>query len=217
MLRNSARRVSKRRAAFALSASVLAINTGMVGASNGSGAVTRIDLHQPIDATQHRVHAGRISVSDDFKRALIEEEGVHTRVYRDVAGYATVGVGHLVTAADGLNVGDTIDATHIARLLEQDIAIAEDAARRLVGGLRLYQHEFDALVDLIFNVGEGNVDPSASPRLNRAIMTGDYGGIARELDYRHAGGSVARGLIFRSERREAIFTQAAYDNPRIQT
>src|SRR5690606_24277314 len=98
--------------------------------------------------------------------------------------------------------------------LERDIAQAERAVARLVGDLPLYQNEFDALVDLVFNVGEGNVSAERSPSLNAAIAARDYDSIAAELAYHHAAGQVAKGLIYRSQRRESIFTEASYENPR---
>lgn len=142
---------------------------------------------------------------------------MRTTVYRDVAGYPTVGVGHLVTPTDRLKVGDRVSKARIRKMLEKDLRIAEEAVARLVGKLPLYQYEFDALVDLVFNVGEGNVAPDESPRLNAAIEQADYEAIASELDYRHAAGRIANGLVYRSDRRAKIFMEANYENPRSQT
>jgi GH24 family phage-related lysozyme (muramidase) len=102
----------------------------------------------------------------------------------------------------------------ILDFLEDDLKEAEAAVVRLAGSLPLFQHEFDALVDLVYNVGEGNVSPRSSPRLNAAIAAGDYDGIASELEYRFAAGEMARGLAYRSERRAKIFVHAAYDDTR---
>lgn len=166
------------------------------------------------DLEETRKPAALIKASDEFKQALIEEEGVRYTVYRDVAGYPTVGVGHLVRPADNLRVGDRVSDEQVLEFLEQDLEIAERGVRILVGDLPLYQHEFDALLDLIYNVGLGNVSERESPRLNKAIDNGDYEAIAAELDYTHAGGKVARGLEFRSERRAKIFMEASYEDPR---
>lgn len=158
--------------------------------------------------------ASLMKASDAFKQALIEEEGVRYTVYRDVAGFPTVGIGHLIRPADNLQVGDRISNRQALDFLEQDLAIAERGVRILVGDLPLHQHEFDALLDLVYNVGLGNVSQSESPRLNAAIQARDYDAIAAELDYTHAGGRVARGLEFRSERRAQIFLDASYEDPR---
>ena len=161
-----------------------------------------------------RKPAALMKASDTFKQALIEEEGVRYTVYRDVAGYPTVGVGHLIDPEDGLRVGDRVNEEQVLQFLESDLAEAEQGVRLLVGDLPLHQHEFDALLDLVYNVGLGNVSTSESPRLNMAIENKDYEAIAAELDYTHAGGKFARGLQYRSERRAKIFMDAAYENPR---
>ncbi|NNC52567.1 MAG: lysozyme, partial [Erythrobacter sp.] len=170
---------------------------------------------QPLAETENvRKPAVILKASDEFKQALIEEEGVRYTVYRDVAGYPTVGVGHLVRPADNLRVGDRVSEQRVLDLLEEDLKIAERGVRVLVGDLPLYQHEFDALLDLVYNVGLGNVSERESPRLNAAIAAHDYEAIAAELDYTHAAGKVARGLEYRSERRAQIFMDASYDDPR---
>lgn len=161
-----------------------------------------------------RKPASLMKASDEFKQALIEEEGVRYTVYRDVAGYPTVGVGHLIRPADNLRVGDRISDEQVLDFLEEDLRVAERGVRILVRDLPLHQHEFDALLDLVYNVGLGNVSERESPRLNAAIQAGDYEGIASELDYTHAAGRVARGLEYRSERRAKIFMDAAYEDPR---
>lgn len=158
--------------------------------------------------------ASLMKASDAFKQALIEEEGVRYTVYRDVAGFPTVGIGHLIRPADNLQVGDRISDQQALDFLDKDLVIAERGVRILVGDLPLHQHEFDALLDLVYNVGLGNVSASESPRLNAAIQSRDYDAIAAELDYTHAGGRVARGLEFRSERRAQIFLDASYEDPR---
>jgi len=204
-------RMRKRKAALAISA-------GMVGLSGAAyaapalptAAVGSVALTPPL----LRIPASSLRASPSFKQALVEEEGVQDVVYRDIAGLSTVGVGHLVTPADGLRVGDRIGYDRVLSLLDGDLGEAERAVTRLVGDLPLYQHEFDALVDLVYNVGEGNLTPRKSPRLNRAILARDYEAIAGELEYRYAAGQLARGLAYRSERRTRMFTNASYGDVR---
>ena len=156
-----------------------------------------------------------MSASAELKRAMMQEEGVRHCVYRDVAGNLTVGVGHLVTASDNLRPGDTITDERVMELLEADLEHAERIVSELVGDLPLFQHEFDALVDLVFNVGQGNVSQERSPNLNAAISAGDRQSIADELHYHSAGGAAAKGLIYRSERRANIFLNGSYEDPRM--
>ena len=161
-----------------------------------------------------RMHASLLSVSERMRRALAQEEGMRLTVYRDVAGYPTVGIGHLVRPQDGLRVGDRITREQAMAFLKADLKHAEKAVANVVGDLKLYQHEFDALVDLAYNVGEGTLSPAKSPALNRAIRTADYEAIAAELDYRYAGGEIAGGLVHRSKRRAQIFLEANYADVR---
>ncbi|MCT2559098.1 lysozyme [Tsuneonella sp. YG55] len=200
----------KRKAALALSAGVMGVSTAAIGSIATEPAVASMQADTPLA----RMPASELRTSQQFKEALIQEEGVRDVVYRDVAGYPTVGVGHLVRASDGLSVGDRVSYDRILDFLEQDVAEAEAAVVRVVGDLPLFQHEFDALVDLVYNVGEGNLSARESPGLARAIALRDYEGIASELDYRYAGGDLARGLAYRSERRTQMFLNAAYDDPR---
>ena len=204
------RRIRKRKAALALSAGIMGISTAAMS-SGSPPPPKRVTYSLKID---RRLPAPLLNVSDEMKRAMIEEEGVRYTVYRDVAGYPTVGVGHLIRAEDGLSVGDKVSKDQVLDFLELDLKSSETAVVRLVGELALFQHEFDALVDLLFNVGEGNVGLAKSPRLNEAIATGDYLAIAEELDYHHAAGNIANGLVFRSERRTNIFSLADYENTR---
>ena len=196
----------KRKAVLALSAATMAIGT----AATDIGAPP-VQMSNP---SEMRIDADQLAVSTKMKAALAEEEGVKLTVYRDVSGNATVGIGHLVLPEDNLAVGDTITYGKAIALFDKDLALAEDGVRDLAGDLPLYQHEFDALVDLVFNVGTGAVSPDASPKLNLAIQSGDYDGIAQELDYHYSGGAKAGGLVYRSERREAIFLEATYADPR---
>lgn len=199
---------------MALSASVMALNTGMIDSAPPSSMAISTPVAGQADPWEVRVHASDLSVSDDFKEALIQEEGVREVVYRDVAGYPTVGVGHLVTKKDKLRVGQRVSYDRILKFLDQDLETAERAVERLVGDLPLYQYEFDALVDLVYNVGEGNVSARKSPKLNAAIAAADYESIADQLHYHRAGGKKANGLKYRSERRAQIFMDASYDDPR---
>lgn len=192
---------------LAISAEILAAQ-GIANMSNAGQSP--YDLFDP----QKRQPADRLEASDRLIKTMIEEEGVRYSVYRDVAGYPTVGVGHLVRPHDGLKVGDRITHGKALEFLQKDIKKAEQGARDLVGRLPVNQHEFDALVDLVFNVGPGTVSKDKSPRLNAAINAGDYDRVAQELDYTTAGNRVAPGLIHRSERRTNIFAQGDYSDPR---
>jgi GH24 family phage-related lysozyme (muramidase) len=205
------RRMHHRKAALALSAGVMGMSAAAMGTiptEPAQAGVIQLDI--PLT----RMPARDLRASQSLKEALVREEGVRDTVYRDVAGYATVGCGHLVDPGDGLRLGDRVSYDRILDFLDGDLAEAEAAVTRIAGDLPLFQHEYDALVDLVYNVGEGNLSAKKSPRLVAAIAAHDYDAIGRELEYRYAGGQLARGLAYRSARRTQIFMNAAYDDPR---
>ena len=204
------RRMHKRKAALALSAGVMGLSTAATGPMFIEEPIAAMQVDQPLV----RLPARELRASEEFKEALVQEEGVRDRVYRDVAGFLTVGCGHLVTPGDGLRLGDRIGYDRILDFLDDDLAEAQDAVSRVIGELPLFQHEYDALVDLVYNVGPGALSVRKSPRLMEAIAAHDYEAMARELEYKYAGGQLARGLAFRSERRTRMFMNAAYGDPR---
>jgi len=210
----------RKRTAFALGVSALglsgasqAVLSSDAASAHGISEMTNESEVVSVDPFERR-SAMEFTASEDLLEAMVEEEGVRYDVYRDVAGYPTVGVGHLVLPEDNLRLGDTISHERAMDLLEQDLEKAERGVRKLVGDLPVNQNEFDALVDLVFNVGEGTVSERKSPNLNKAIAAGDYDGIASELSYTTAKNRVAKGLIHRSERRTKIFMSADYSDPR---
>ncbi|WP_343343548.1 lysozyme [Sphingomicrobium sp. XHP0239] len=181
----------------------------------GLSAIEKEAIEEEAVMSDARALANDFGVSDELKSIIREEEGQVLTVYRDVSGLPTVGAGHLVTPADGLRVGDRISRERMNRLLEQDLDKAASAVRRLLRNTRVKQHEFDALVDLVYNVGPGNVSRDRSPALNRAIDAEDYEAIAEQLVYSRAqNGQQAEGLINRSERRRRMFREGDYADPR---
>ena len=83
---------------------------------------------------------------------LKEGEGVRKDVYKDSAGYDTVGVGHKVLPIDGLKFGDKITDKKVDEFLTSD---SQKAAAAVISTITapLNQAQFDALVSLVFNIG----------------------------------------------------------------
>ena len=132
--------------------------------------------------------------------ALTERfEGLRLTAYRDVAGVLTIGYGH--TGPDVFE-GQTITQQEAETLLVQDTLSAANAVNGLVK-VTLTQAEFDALVDFVFNVGQGNF--SASTLLKR-LNEGDFEGAANQFDaWDHAGGKVVAGILRRRNEEAAEF------------
>lgn len=93
--------------------------------------------------------------------ALIKlHEGHRERVYYDGNGFATIGYGHKLLPGEDYTVLQEGEAEAI---LKNDLKIAEEAVTRLVD-IGLNQHQFDALVSLVFNIGAGAFQRSKTRR-----------------------------------------------------
>lgn len=106
---------------------------------------------------------------------LKRSEGFRNRIYRDVAGFPTIGYGHRLLLAE--RFPDGIDEAQAAQILARDVQVAERAVERLVK-VPLAQGQFDALVDFCFNLGEGKL---AKSTLLKVLNAGRYGDAREQL------------------------------------
>lgn len=182
-----------------------------------------------LDQLERRAPIKRLqTLSPEGLRHLVELEGLRLLAYRDVAGYWTIGVGHLLTDEE-LTTGHLVLTTppettvdwrkgltedQVYRLLDQDADWAEAAVRKLVT-VPLTQHQFDALVSFVFNVGPGSPDPSKPggfyrSTLRRLLNAGDYASVPEQMArWRKAGGKVVQGLVNRRAAEAALWRKAA--------
>ncbi|MFM0315951.1 lysozyme [Paraburkholderia nemoris] len=90
--------------------------------------------------------------------------------------------------------------------LRADVRGAEAVVKRDVK-VALNQEEYDALVDLVFNIGSGNFETST---LLRKLNAGDTdGAIAEFARWNKAGGIVLAGLVKRREANRVLFQLGA--------
>ncbi len=126
-------------------------------------------------------------------------EGLKLAAYQDSAGTWTIGYGH--TGSD-VHPGMTITENEAVHLLKQDVAGAEAAVKKLVQ-VTLEQHQFDALVDFVFNLGAHRLAVST---LLRKLNAGDFAAAAEQfLAWVHAGNEVLPGLVTRRKAERAMF------------
>ena len=105
-----------------------------------------------------------MNYSPEARKALTEAcEGFPPKIYLDPAGIPTGGYGHTKGLTANM-VGQPVSATLADTWVQEDIAGAELAVNHCVG-VKLTQHQFDALVDFTFNVGQGNLRTSTLLRL----------------------------------------------------
>lgn len=89
-----------------------------------------------------------------LKAQLKIDEGVRLRVYKDSMDLPTVGVGHLVTPADQLKVGDTITQARCDELFAYDVARTVAACEKRIEGWQQFPDEVqEILANMAYNLG----------------------------------------------------------------
>lgn len=129
-------------------------------------------------------------------------EGFSSKPYLCPAGKWTVGYGH--------TAGVTADHPHITSqegetLLRDDVSAAERAIGKLIR-VPLEQHQFDALVSLVYNCGPAPLGKT----LGNALNAGRYDEVpAQFMRWCTAGGKVLAGLQARRKAEAAMFAGTA--------
>ena len=130
-------------------------------------------------------------------------EGLSLKAYPDPATGAepwTIGIGH----TGGVRPGDVITEARAEQLLRQDLGRFEMAVRKLCPITT--QNQFDALVSLAFNIGEGNLKDSTLRRLHNE---GNYVAAAGQFErWNRANGKVMAGLTRRRAAEAALYRKA---------
>ena len=122
--------------------------------------------------------------------AIKRFEACRLTAYQDSVSVWTIGYGH----TNGVKRGDRISVQQAEKMLMDDLAVYEEAARK-VRGIRT-QGQFDAVVDFMYNCGVANFEKST---LKRYIESGrKTAEIQREfLKWINAGGKPLDGLFSR--------------------
>ena len=145
-----------------------------------------------------------MQVSENGLKLIAQFEGISRKPYVDVAGFFTIGVGHLI--GDGRSLPSewnrTLTIEECYELLASDVRKFELGVKRYIN-VQLTQNQFDALVSFAFNLGIGTLQRSTlRAKLNRK----DYeGAISSWLKYNKAGGKVIRGLDLRRKAEVKLF------------
>jgi RHS repeat-associated protein len=127
-------------------------------------------------------------------------EGLNLNVYKDSAGYPTIGYGHLILSGEDFSGGITEEQA--ADLLRKDASDAIKAVQDLVK-VELTQNQFDALVSFSFNLGRGSLAKStllANINSGKGITESNF------TDWNKAGGQVVGGLTARRKDEYSLFS-----------
>lgn len=121
-------------------------------------------------------------------------EGCELTAYKpvpDEPGW-TIGFGH---HSPSVKQGMTITMAIAEQLLKEDLAKFEKVVNNI--GVRLRQHEFDALVCICYNIGEGNFNSSTLRKKVIEKSRKDAEIQAEFKKWNKAGGKVLNGLVKR--------------------
>lgn len=125
-------------------------------------------------------------------------EGLRLNSYQDSVNVWTIGFG----TTRGIGPGMTITNDQAEQMLMKDIARFEPEVERLVK-VPLNQHQWDALLSFVYNVGSMNLGTST---LLKLLNARDYAGAAEQLPrWNKAGGKVLNGLIKRRAAERRMF------------
>lgn len=142
---------------------------------------------------------GMLSLSAAGLDALKKEEGWRDRVYQDMAGFATIGYGHLLKAGEAWPAA--ITKAEGEAILKKDISSAEASVRSAVL-VPVTQGMFDALVSFVFNIGAGQFSKST---MLKKLNAGNYADAADAMLAWHYAGGKANTLTARRNRERDIF------------
>ena len=132
-------------------------------------------------------------------------EALRLNAYLDAVGVWTIGYGHTKTAKKGM----TITEAEAEKLLVDDLKTAENEINS--HNLPLKQHQFDALVSFVFNVGTGAF--RTSTLLKRLKADVNHPDIPNQLNrWIYGGGKVLSGLVKRRRQEADIYTKGHYEN-----
>lgn len=131
-------------------------------------------------------------------------EGLKTEAYIPVRGdKPTIGYGH----TKGVDLGLTCIPDQAEKWLCEDTQWAMDAVNLWVT-IPLEQHEFDALVSFVFNVGESAFRNST---LLKCLNNQDIDQVGSELKrWIHAGQAIIEGLRNRRNAESMLFYEGKY-------
>jgi lysozyme len=153
------------------------------------------------------------SLSGQGLDAIAQHEAFVDKIYPDQAKKPTIGYGHLLRPGEDRQFANGIDRETAQALLAKDVAIAEAAVKRLVK-TPLSQHEYDALVSLTYNIGQGGF---AESTVLHQLNQGDYRAAADAMlmwdKITRDGQKVqSNGLVTRRNSERQLFLDGTYRN-----
>lgn len=173
----------------------------------------------PVTSTTNRKAIATLSTSEKGKDFIKSWESYRKNAYNDSEGFCTIGYGHLIARKKCENLTlptefqNGISEAKASELLNMKIQEFETAIKRDIQ-VPLHQHEFDALLSLVYNTGPNFLSKGGRNNGPTKIMTKinslDYAGGASEFADVTNGG--VTGLVNRRKAEIEIFLNNNYVN-----
>ena len=113
---------------------------------------------------------------EQVQKQLAVDEGIVHEVYLDHLGYATFGIGHLITDKDpeqGYTVGTPISEERVTEAFQSDLDISIGECKVLFDLWDTYPGEVqEILVNMMFNLGRPRL--SKFKNFKKAVDAGDW-------------------------------------------
>lgn len=179
---------------------ILAIGTALALAGEAGGA-SKLEntVNSQSCQTQTSSTQSRYRVSQTGIDLVKKYEGFSEIPYRCPAGKLTIGYGHLIKLGENYK---SIDRESAEKTLAEDLKIAQDTIDKNVK-IKLTSAQYDALVSLVYNIGENNFRNST---LLKKLNSGDYTEVANQFGrWVKAGNKKLPGLVKRRAEERKLF------------
>ena len=143
-------------------------------------------------------YGDKMKISEEGKALIKKFEGCKLEAYKCPAGVWSIGFGFTKDVKEG----DTWSQDHAEHMLDVELEEYEDYINDLVD-VPLEQHQFDALVAWVYNLGAGNL---ISSTLLIKLNAKEYADIPHEIQrWNKAAGEVLEGLVRRRKAEALLF------------
>ena len=139
-----------------------------------------------------------MKISEDGLELIKKFEGCETTAYQDSVGVWTIGFGH----TKGVEEGQTCSIEDAESMLADEMDEYEGYINNMVK-VDLEQHEFDALVAWVYNLGPTNLGEST---MLKVLNGGQFDRVPDEMNrWTRAGGEILEGLVRRRQAESLMF------------
>ena len=139
-----------------------------------------------------------MKISENGLELIKKFEGCETTAYQDSVGVWTIGFGY----TKGVEEGQTCSIEDAESMLADEMDEYEGYINNMVK-VELQQHEFDALVAWVYNLGPTNLGEST---MLKVLNGGQFDRVPDEMNrWTRAGGEILEGLVRRRQAESLMF------------